>query len=41
MIDSHCQPYPDWQSIQHLTFNLDDGVKVNYQKLVKALKSIK
>ena len=28
-------------AIQHLTFDLDDGVKVNYQKLGKALKPIK
>ena len=28
-------------AIQHLTFDLDDGVKVNYQKLGKALKAIK
>ena len=28
-------------AIQYLTFNLDDGVKVNYQKLDKALKPIK
>ncbi len=28
-------------AIQHLTFDLDDGVKVNYQKLDKALKPIK
>ena len=28
-------------AIQHLTFDLDDGVKVNYEKLGKALKAIK
>jgi len=28
-------------AIQHLTFDLDDGVKVNYQKLGNALKPIK
>lgn len=28
-------------AIQHLTFDLDDGVKANYQKLGKALKPIK
>ena len=28
-------------AIQHLTFDLDDGMKVNYQKLGKALKPIK
>lgn len=28
-------------AIQHLTFDLDDGVKVNYQKLGNALKQIK
>lgn len=28
-------------AIQHLTFDLDDGVKVNYQKLGNALKKIK
>lgn len=28
-------------AIQHLVFDLDDGVKVNYQKLGKALKAIK
>ena len=28
-------------AIQHLTFDLDDGVKVNYQKLGNALKAIK
>ena len=28
-------------AVQHVTFDLDDGVKVNYQKLGKALKTIK
>lgn len=28
-------------AVQHITFDLDDGVKVNYQKLGKALKPIK
>lgn len=28
-------------AVQHITFDLDDGVKVNYQKLGKALKTIK
>ena len=28
-------------AVQHVTFDLDDGVKVNYQKFGKALKTIK